>query len=203
MDEVLLGWKAAIDTYADHNTRYGYAEFCLFVGREEEYRRARQDLLTAYGTHPYLSPITAERVARACLLLPASGDELRTAVTLAERAAAADRTKYAAAYPYFRFVQGLAEYRQGRLDLAISTMRGDASKVLGPAPASSSPCPAPEGPGGRGSETLAAAVASHDWRPELVRDQDDWIYHVLRREAEALILPNLPAFLAGRTNPGQ
>jgi eukaryotic-like serine/threonine-protein kinase len=50
-------------------------------------------------------------------------------------------------------------------------------------------------------KTLAAAVASHDWRPDLVRDQDDWIYHVLRREAEGLILPNLPAFLAGTHEP--
>jgi eukaryotic-like serine/threonine-protein kinase len=50
-------------------------------------------------------------------------------------------------------------------------------------------------------KTLAEAVASHDWRPDLVRDQDDWIYHVLRREAEGLILPGLPAFLAGTYKP--
>jgi serine/threonine-protein kinase len=49
--------------------------------------------------------------------------------------------------------------------------------------------------------TLAAAVASHDWWADLVRDQDDWIYHVLRREAEALILPDLPAFLEGKYQP--
>src|SRR5262249_58277549 len=93
-----------------------------------------QDLPAAFGKRPDLAPSTAERIARACLLLPASGDELRTAVALAERAVAVDRSKYAGAYPYFRFAQGLAEYRQGRLDLAISAMRGDASKVLGPAP---------------------------------------------------------------------
>jgi serine/threonine-protein kinase len=202
VDEVLYAWKAAIDTYADHNTRYGYAEFCLFVGREEEYRRERRDLLAAFGTHPYLSPITAERVARACLLLPASGDELRMAVTLAERAAAADRAKNALPYPYFRFAQGLAEYRQGRLDVAISTMRGDASNVLGPAPRLVLAMALhQQDQVAEARKTLAAAVASHDWRADQVRDQDDWIYHVLRREAEALILPNLPAFLTGTYEP--
>jgi serine/threonine-protein kinase len=57
---------------------------------------------------------------------------------------------------------------------------------------------------GKGSEartTLAEAVLSHDWRPSQARDQDDWLYHVLRREAEALILPDLPAFLAGTYEP--
>jgi serine/threonine-protein kinase len=202
VDEALYGWKAAIETYADHDIRYGYAEFCLFVGREVEYRRARQDLLAAFGTHPVLSPVTAERVARACLLLPASGDELRTAVSLAERAAAADRTQFAALYPYFRFAQGLAEYRQRRLELAISTMRGDASKVLGPAPRLVLAMALHQRDQvAEARETLAAAVASHDWRADLVRDQDDWIYHLLRREAEAMILPNLPAFLAGTYEP--
>jgi serine/threonine-protein kinase len=202
VDEALFGWKAAIDTYPDHPTCYGYAEFCLFLGREVEYRRARQDLLAAFGTHPYLNPFTAERVARACLLLPASGHELRTAVALAERAAAVDRSKYAGAYPYFRFAQGLAEYRQGRFDLAISTMRGDASKVLGPAPRLLLAMALhQQDQRAEARKTLAAAVASHDWRADLVRDQDDWIYHVLRREAEALILPNLSAFLAGTFEP--
>jgi hypothetical protein len=32
---------------------------------------------------------------------------------------------------------------------------------------------------------------------------NDWIYHVLRREAEGLILPDLPAFLAGTVGIGR
>ena len=39
-------------------------------------------------------------------------------------------------------------------------------------------------------KTLEAAIRSHDWSAGQVRDQDGWIYHVLRREAEALILPD-------------
>jgi eukaryotic-like serine/threonine-protein kinase len=48
---------------------------------------------------------------------------------------------------------------------------------------------------GRGTEArkhLKVAVASHDWREGQVQNQDDWIVHVLRREAEALILPDFP-----------
>src|SRR5262249_60133600 len=81
-------------------------------------------------------------------------------------------------------------------------MRGDASKVLGPAPRLVLAMVLHQKDQvAESRKTLAAAVASHDWRPDLVRDQDDWIYHVLRREAEALILPNLPAFLAGTYEP--
>jgi eukaryotic-like serine/threonine-protein kinase len=159
-------------------------------------------MLTGYAPVLDLPPSASERIARACLLLPVSGDELRQAVTLAERAVAVDRSKYAGAYPYFRFAQGLAEYRQGRLDHTIYAMQGDAAKVLGPAPrlvlamALHEKNQVPEA-----RKTLAAAVTSHDWRPEAVQDQDGWIYHVLRREAEQLIVPNLRAFLAGEYQP--
>jgi serine/threonine-protein kinase len=41
---------------------------------------------------------------------------------------------------------------------------------------------------------LASAVLSHDWRPDRVRDQNDWIFHSLRREAENRLLPNVSTF---------
>ena len=47
-------------------------------------------------------------------------------------------------------------------------------------------------------KTLAEAVLGYDWRATMVRDQDGWIRHVLRREAETMILPDLPAFLDGK-----
>jgi len=43
-----------------------------------------------------------------------------------------------------------------------------------------------------------AAVLSFDWRAAKANSRDPWIAHVLRREAEALLLPNLPAFLEGK-----
>ena len=143
----------------------------------------------------------AERTSRACLLRPASGEELRRAVALAGRVGAIDRVTAQATYPFFQFVRGLAEYRQGHLDRAISLMRGDASGVLGPAPRLVLAMALQQS--GRAAEarkTLAEAILAHDWRTIKVRDQDGWIYHVLRREAEALILPDL-AGIPGREIP--
>jgi serine/threonine-protein kinase len=49
--------------------------------------------------------------------------------------------------------------------------------------------------------TLAAAISSFDWSAAQVGSRDHWIWHVVRREAESLILPNLPAFLEGNYQP--
>jgi serine/threonine-protein kinase len=192
LDEARMAWQAALEVDPpQHDAWYGYAEFCSYLGQEDEYRRARRDLLSRFGTTT--NPQIAERTGRACLLLPASGDELRQAVALAERAAAADRARYQRIYPHFLFVQGLAEYRQGRFDRAIATMRGDASRVLGPAPRLVLAMALHRsGEEAEARQTLAAAVRDHDWRANQVRDQDGWIYHVLRREAERMILPNQP-----------
>jgi serine/threonine-protein kinase len=50
-------------------------------------------------------------------------------------------------------------------------------------------------------KTLASAVLSYDWSANQVRDVHGCIYHVLRREAESMILPNLPAFMDGKYQP--
>jgi serine/threonine-protein kinase len=50
-------------------------------------------------------------------------------------------------------------------------------------------------------KTLASAVLSYDWTANQVRDHQDCIAHSLRREAESMILPNLPAFMAGKYKP--
>jgi serine/threonine-protein kinase len=38
--------------------------------------------------------------------------------------------------------------------------------------------------------TLAAAVEAYDWSPAKADNRDVWIPHILRREAETLILPS-------------
>jgi serine/threonine-protein kinase len=48
---------------------------------------------------------------------------------------------------------------------------------------------------------LAAAVMAYDWRASGVLNPEQWVPHVLRREAEAAILPDLPAFLDGKYQP--
>jgi serine/threonine-protein kinase len=49
--------------------------------------------------------------------------------------------------------------------------------------------------------TLAAAITAYDWRDYPDDHPTVWVSHVLRREAELLILPDLPAFLQGKYQP--
>jgi serine/threonine-protein kinase len=50
-------------------------------------------------------------------------------------------------------------------------------------------------------KSLTAAIFSYDWRATQARDHDAWICHLLRREAEGLIVPDLPAFRRGEYQP--
>jgi serine/threonine-protein kinase len=199
--EALAAWRKAIDADPSQQDAWaGYAEFCLFLGRQEEYQRARRDLLDRFGacTDPYL----AEPVSRACLLLPPSEDELRKATALADRAVAAKGSTPAWIYRYFLFAKGLAEYRRGRLDSAISLMTGEASTVMGPCPRLIvAMAQYRQGQETLARKTLADAVVSFDWSAAEADGRDVWICHILRREAEAMILPNLPASLRGECQP--
>ena len=104
---------------------------------------------------------------------------------------------------YVQFVKGLAEYRLGRVEEAVPLLRAAAQKI-------------PSRPGPRlvlamaqfrtGSpkearKTLAAAVATYDWKQLPDDTASVWTSHVLRREAEAMILPNLRSFLQGKHQP--
>jgi serine/threonine-protein kinase len=200
LNEARVAWKSALEADPlEHDAWYGYAELCLFLGDEEEYRRARRALLERFAATS--SPFVAERTGRACLLMPAVGDEFRQAVALAERATAKNSGEQFA-HPYFVFVRGLADYRQEQFDRAISAMRGDASRVLGPSPALVTAIALyRKGQADEARQTLASAILSYDWTANLVRDQHGCIAHALRREAEALILPKLPAFLDGTYRP--
>ena len=175
---------------------FGYAELCLFLGDEDEYRRVRRELLARFGAAN--DPDVAERTGRACLLLPASADELQQAVALTERAVAVGRAGHEFIYPYYRFAEGLARYRQGRFDDAITLMTGDAAQSLGP-------CPRlvlamalyQQGRREEARSALEEAIRQIDWTPQSADHHDVWIAHILRREAEALILLDRPALLDG------
>jgi serine/threonine-protein kinase len=147
----------------------------------------------------------AERAGRACLLLPVADDELRRAAAMIDRALAAGRKKYGSVRPYFLFARGLAEYRRGRLDAAAATLEGPGGALgvnLRPAPGLVlAMARHRRGDREAARKTLAAAVLAYDWGKAKADNQDAWICRVLRREAEALILPELPALLAGRRQP--
>jgi eukaryotic-like serine/threonine-protein kinase len=200
-DEARIAWAAALAVNSDnHIAWYGYAELCAYLDCEADYSNARRNLLARF--HQTTSPHIAERVSRACLLRPAVGNELRQAVSLAERAAASDRAQAQGAYPHFQFARGLAEYRQGQYDRAAATMRGDAARALGPAPGLVLALSLyRSGETAAARQALAVAIAGHDWRPSRVYNQDGWICHSLRRDAEAVILPTLAAFLAKTHQP--
>jgi serine/threonine-protein kinase len=199
--EVQAAWRKVLDANpADKDAWSGYAELCLFLGQQEEYRRARRALLDRFGatTDPYI----AEPVGRACLLLPGTEDELRKGTALTDRAVAARGSTPAWIYRYFLFARGLAEYRQGRLASAISLMEGKASRVMGPAPRLIlAMAQYKQGYKKQARKTLATAILAFDWSVAQADSRDVWIAHILRREAEALILPNLPAFLQGQYQP--
>jgi serine/threonine-protein kinase len=200
-EELHREWKKALEAGPpEHDAWFGYAELCLFLGHEGEYRQARQALLRRFGATG--DPYVAERTARTILLLPAAEDELQAAVALVQRAVAAKATTAQWIYPYFLFAQGLAEYRQGRFDSAISIMRADAGKVMGPAPhLVIAMAQYRKGQEEEARATLAGETIRFDWRMTHAISRDHWIWHVLRREAESMIFPHITAFLAGEYWP--
>ncbi len=198
LDEACAAWQKALAAGPpEHDAWFGCAELCLFLGHEDEYRRQRRALLVHFGGST--DPTVAERTGRACLLLPGTKDELEDAAALVNRAAAGGRAGSEWARPYFLFAQGLAEYRRGRLDDAITLMNGGAANVMGPCPRLvTALAQHRKGLQDQARKTLAAAVLSYDWSRAKADSHNPWIAHVLRREAEALIHPNLPASLEGK-----
>jgi serine/threonine-protein kinase len=199
--EARRAWQQALESNpAEHSAWFGYAELCLFLEEDEEYHRACRDLLERYGA--MTDPFVAERVGRACLLRPTTEKELQKGVALADLAVAAKETAQEWVYPYFLFAKGLAEYRQGRLESAITILSGQASTVMGPSPRLVVAMAQYRlGQMGAARKTLAAAVGDFDWSAHLVDQRDFMIWHILRREAEGLILPDLAAFLQGTYQP--
>jgi eukaryotic-like serine/threonine-protein kinase len=199
--EVQVEWRKLLDgNPREYEAWSGYAELCLFLGQEEEFRRACRALFERFGTTT--SPYIAEPVARAWLLLPGPADEQAKAASLADRAVAAKSSTPEWIYRYFLFAKGLADYRQGRFASAISLMEGEASTVMGPSP--SLVVAMAQHKGGQREQarkTLATAIVGFDWSAAQADSRGVWIAHILRREAEALIVPNLPAFLRGEYRP--
>jgi tetratricopeptide (TPR) repeat protein len=191
--EALDDWRKALAANPpEPEAWFGYAELCLFLGHEEEYRRARLALLDRFGATDSAS--IAEPVGRACLLLPGTEDELRKAAALTDRAVAAKESTPRWIFRYFLFAKGLAEYRLGHLASAAALMRGEASTVMGPSPRLIlAMVQHAQGQQKQARKTLAAAVGAFDWSAAKADERDVWICHILRREAEALILADQPA----------
>jgi serine/threonine-protein kinase len=207
LEEGRAAWEKELERDPpDHHRWHGYAELCLFLGKEESYRRARKALLKRFGDTAS-DWIIAERTSLSCLLMPVAGDELRDAVELVALAVADGERRSEPGNPYLRFVQGLAAYRQGRFEQAITFLRESAEKLPNRAAPNLVLAMAhfQSGSANEARKTLALAVRTFNWSDSPAEYQADlgkvWASHVLRREAEVLILPNLTAFLRGAYQP--
>jgi serine/threonine-protein kinase len=201
LEEARAAWGKALERDPPrHDDWFGYAELCLFLGREDEYREARAALLRKFGDAT--DPTTAERTSRACLLLPAEGGELDRAATLADRAVAAGPGH--GNYRFFLAAKGLAEYRRGHYAEAIDVLQ-QAEQRGAPRPVSEPVLAMALHRSGQKAE--AEAILSHTllaggrWEDARANHHEAWIHRVLCREAEAVILPNLPALLDGKYEP--
>jgi tetratricopeptide (TPR) repeat protein len=92
----------------------------LFVaaGDHEGYRRLRREMLKRFGETQDLW--AAERITKACLLIPESAKESEPACRLADRAFALGKKHPPALY--FIFCKGLADYRRGNWRAAIEEL---------------------------------------------------------------------------------
>jgi serine/threonine-protein kinase len=207
LKEAQAVWKMAIEQNPpDHESDwFGYAALCLYLEDDAEYRRIRHTLLEHFGGTT--DRAIAQRTAKECLLLSLAGEELSRAAALAEQAFPSGRELDF--FAHFQLAKGLAEYRQGHLDKAVEHLQ--AALFLGwlssswnltvPARLTLAMVEQKRGQKAEARKKLAAAVVSLDWRESRANDHDAWICHVLRREAESLILPNLPAFLRREYQP--
>jgi serine/threonine-protein kinase len=200
---VRAAWAKVLDgNPSDHASWYGYAQLCLFLGDEEAFRRNRKALLDRFeGTAREW--YECERITLACLLRPAAPDELNRVVEMVDRAAAVGPKPPHHDHAYIQFVQGLAEYRQGRPAEAITLLESAATTLSNRAGPRMALAMAQFRAGlpAEARRTLGLAVQAYDWNDMQSDPPTIWVSHVLRREAEGLILPNLAAFLDGEYRP--
>jgi serine/threonine-protein kinase len=207
LEEGRVVWETFLETDpAEHDSWNGYPQLCLYLGNERAYRRARRQMLDRFGAIPS-EWVVAERTALACLLLPASGDEGRRVKVVADRAVAewavvlASITPPKPDNPYILFVAGLSEYRQGRAAEALPFLKEAATKIADRAGPRLALAMAQFDSGYRAEshKTLAEALRTCNWQS--TADDRVWVSHVLRREAEALILPDVPPLRARGAEP--
>ena len=174
----------------DHGEWDGYAEKCLFLNRPDEYCEARQNLLRRFGKTT--DPSIAERTGRSCLFLEATPDELQQATALIDLALNHESPQARGYRHYYRFAKGLAEYRAGRYESASKYVDSDTLRVLGPAPRLLLAMIQHHlNRNEEARQTYETAIAAFDWNLEKATRADIWRYHLLRREAEAILTTSL------------
>jgi serine/threonine-protein kinase len=196
-EEAQVAWRRMLDAHPNDPEAWdGYPQLCLFLGRDDEYCRVRTACLKRFADSK--DPVIATRTARACLLISCTEDELRMASALTEVATASRRPEHEWLRPHLVFIRGLLDYRRGRLDSAIALMEEDAPGTWNAAyELVRAMARSRQGRTADARRAFTAAVLGFDWSVARSDDPYPWSLHVLRREAEAMILPTLPAFLQG------
>jgi tetratricopeptide (TPR) repeat protein len=98
---------------------YQLAPLLLETGDVGGYRKHCHAMLVRFGATS--APPIAERTAKVCLMLPMPKEDLVLAAKLAETAVTVGKGQ--PWEPYFQFVKGLAEYRQGNFEKAAEWMQ--------------------------------------------------------------------------------
>jgi serine/threonine-protein kinase len=207
LEQTRVVWGKVLERGPSHHDAWhGYAQLCLFLGNEEAYRRVRRTLLDRFGETSN-DWIVGERTSLACLLLPDRGDDLERTVKLVDLAVAHAEKYRTGDNPYLNFARGFAAYRQGQYEEAIPLLQDSAAKL----PNRAGPrlvlamAQFQAGHESEGRKTFSAAIRGYDWSESQVMRHWEratvWLCHVLRREAERMMLPDLPAFLRGEYQP--
>jgi serine/threonine protein kinase len=121
-------WQAAVADYSelvklepdDHENYYSLAPLLVQTGNRESYEGFRHQILAHFGGDTNDSNMV-HRMARSCLILPASGRELEAATSLADLSATLG--KGLINQPWCLFTKGLAEYRLGRYASTVDWMQ--------------------------------------------------------------------------------
>jgi len=195
-------WPQALTNYSkvmamrpnDPSAYHFIAAILVQMGDREAYRRHCEAILRRFAETT--DPVTAERMAKDCLVLPPPAAHLPVLSKMVDVAIAASANK---AMPYFEFAKGLAEYRLCRFESAagwmekVAAVKADmyrtvqAQMVLAMAQQQL-------GKTSQARETLSNGLELADTRfpkggeGSLDDQWNDWILaHSLMREAKALI----------------
>jgi tetratricopeptide (TPR) repeat protein len=197
--EAAKAWAKALELDPDnHWERYHSATLHLYIGDVDGYRRDCRELLQRFGQTN--DPITAERTAKACLLLPPADEHEKLVQRLAQLAVSG--TEKHPYYGTFQLAKGMAEYRAGHFEQSTEWLRGSHKanfssfaqfKAL--AQLFLAMAQYRQGHADEARTTLAEATTLIDaevkkWNPDdgNMGNQDWFMPIVVRKEAEALVM---------------
>ncbi len=115
-------WEAALADFREiGGVRNPFYEMLLSaqLGDREAYRTTRRQALAEFSDNSSASVVLTELTARAALLLPVEGDEVKHAVEMADRALKAPGTDHRR---WRQLTKGLAEFRSGQFESAIKSL---------------------------------------------------------------------------------